>query len=461
MLDQGHGDGWTELLGREMARKNPIERRVDILHDQWTEFAENPDARLLAWQAHADETALIDAFYAKEIDEQATETPDVFLCLRTAFAHPSAHGYALRQELIDQYEAAKPGLERDGLDNSWQCPFAKGNDTDLHSLVRALVSFREHQGDDVGLLAVWLDADEVNDPQSYLLWLQRLIHETPAEIRFFVVAGRTDDAFVQLHAAEPVLVVAQPCDLDMPSALQELAQQAGTDTPGGQFRQLLVKLGTLLGQGDLGGALPLAQAAGMIATAQGWPHLAALVQMTLATGYTALARHLDAVQCYAEAERLGAESEQALTSNDQKEQDDQEGSRPYATRIRLQARFGQGAALIAHGAWAHAAQAYQQALPLAEALADLRAQLDCLRLASLCQERSGQLKHAWDLGMRGFSLGATMDDETRKSSTLPYLCEQLERLTAHADYAAHRAPLLQHCEQLLGPDWRPSSKGAA
>ncbi len=438
-----------------MARKNPIERRVDILHDQWTEFADNAAARLLVWQVKADEAPLVETFYEKETDEHATETPDMFLRLQASFGGASAHGYALRQELIDQYEAAKPALLKDGLDASWQCPYAKPQDSGLQAFVRALVSFHAHHGENIALLATWLDPDEVSDAKSYLLWLQHLVHEAAAELRFFVVDAMALPAYTPLLEAEPVLVTGQACDLDMPAALEELAQQAGTDTPGGKFRQLLVKLGAAASAGDLTIAVPMAAAATAIATAQGWPHFAALVQMSLAGGYSALGRHLEAVHCYGEAERLGAESEKIPES------ESNEGGAPYGTRIRLQARFGQGAGLIAHGAWPTAAQVYLQAHALAEALSDLRAQLDCFRLASVCYEQSGELQKAWDAGMRGFGIGADMDEQTRKTSTLPYLCEQLERMTSRSEYAAHRAPLVQRAEQLLGPDFRPSKKSVA
>ena len=47
-----------------MAQKNPIAQRLEILADQWAEFATREDARLLRWMLRSDEVRMVVAFLA-------------------------------------------------------------------------------------------------------------------------------------------------------------------------------------------------------------------------------------------------------------------------------------------------------------------------------------------------------------------------------------------------------------
>ena len=430
---------------------NPIAQRLSELGDQWTEFAQEPQARLLIWQAQPDELPLLEAFFAQETDAEAAVAPDLFLRLSAPFENPRAHGYALREELIAQYAAAKPELLAEQVEAGWVCPEALPDDNDLTALIRALLSFHSHHQQDIELLAIWLDPSAAQGVPGYLEWLQRLIHASEPRLRFWLVD--TADELSALARVEPTHVMAIPCELDMPEALTELAEEAGEETPGGKFRSLLVQLGAASGRGDLAQAELLAAAASALALAQGWLHLAAAAQFCLAGGYLSQQQHLAALRCYTEADRLGEQMQQAAAD---KGDGAAAGTAVYAQHIRLQARLGQGATLIGHEAWAQAAQVYLAAVALAEASDDKRSQLDCLRLAAFCFDRAGEPDKGWACGMRGFALGGALDDETRKISSLPYLSDHLLRLTERPEYSAHREPIAQQTVRMLGPDWRNS-----
>ena len=96
-----------------------------------------------------------------------------------------------------------------------------------------------------------------------------------------------------------------------------------------------------------------------------------------------------------------------------------------------------------------------EAAAIAKSLSDARTELDGYRLASVSYAEHGEVRLAWELGMRGFQSGLAMDDETRKTSTLPYLADHLLRMTQrHEAYGAHRKPLEEQLAKLLGADWR-------
>lgn len=427
---------------------SPITDRLAQLHEQWRSFMQCKDARLLIWQAADEEQVLIDAFIAKECEAESAATPDIFLQMSTPFRSDSGHAYALTTELSAMYEEASqlPVAEQSV---PWRCPASWQSTNDVDAFVRVLASLRSHlvATDGPSTLAVWLMPDEVRSWEGYLLWLQRLTQKMPPNIRLLVVDHRGAPQYAPLAKVDPLRVLEQACDLFVLAAVDELAATAGTDTPGGAFRKLQTECAARLAAGDTDAAVRAGKSASELAKAQGWPHLAAVTSMMLAAAYSAQKRPTEAIAAYAEAERFGAEREvQENASTDEP---------AYGTRIRLLSRLGQGAVLLSCGAYKYAAVEYEQSAVLAYQLADAPTELDAYRLASFCHSEQGEAKVAWELGTRGFQLGISMDDQARRSSTLPYLAEHLLRLAQrHSAYNAHRSPLEQHLAKLLGAEWR-------
>ena len=427
---------------------SPITARLAQLHEQWRFFTQREDARLLIWQAADEEKALIDAFIAKESEAESAEAPDIFLELSAPFCSELGHGYALTAELRALYEEASP-LEVAEQSVLWRCPVSRQSANDVEVFVSVLASLRSHlvATDGPSTLAVWLMPNEVRSWEGYLIWLHRLAHKMPPNIRVLVVEQKVAPQYAALAKADPVRVLERACDLSVLAAIEELAATAGSDTPGASLRRLQTECAARLATGDVDAAVRAGTNASELAKAQGWPHLAAVTSMMLAAAYSAQKRPNEALAAYAEAERLGAEREaQESASTDEP---------AYGTRIRLQARLGQGAVLLSCGAHKYAAVAYEQSAVLARQLADVPTELDAYRLASLSHSQLGDASAAWELGSRGFQLGIGMDEQTRRSSTLPYLAEHLLRLTErHGAYSAHRRPLEAHLAKLLGAAWR-------
>jgi hypothetical protein len=425
-----------------VALTNPIAERVDRLHNQWTVFAKNRDARILRWLLDSDEVAVFDAWLAKESHPDAAETPDLFLELDTAFALPSQHGLALREALRTSYERDKAALEQAGVAATWQCPPYRQGTHDVAAWLEALESLRAAHGHDIEIVAVSLRPGAVSDPESYALWLQRLAQAAPAHFRFIVVEMRAANTFATLARIEPKRVVSESANLDMPSALEQISADAGNlDTPGGQFRHLYVQMGGAAKRGDAATADALGASAVAIAEDQGWPHLAGVIHFFMGSLLLQLGRNVDAYHRFVAADASGQKTEQ--------------GGEPTGKKIRLQGRLAAGTALFQEKAYPQAAQVYQETAPIAEAAEDKRAQLDCWRLASYCYELAGDRGRAWSAGAQGLQLAGALDEETRRTSTLPYLGEGMLRLTS--DERLGDSPSIERqMAALLGPDWRGS-----
>lgn len=449
---------------------NPIVSRLEKVHDQWTSFVQSPDARLLIWQVRSDEAALIDAFVTRESEVEAAQTTDLFLQLTSPFASKPGHGLVLVKELMMQSEEALPLLGEGDAQFTLQTPRAEHGEDDVEILVRVLAACRAQlvATDSATKLAVWLDPEAVDASAAYLAWLQRLVQRAPGEIRFFALDRVRDPTYGELIAAEPARVMVKTCDLNMPAALEQLAEEPGQKSPGDRLRVLQTRLGSAIGAGDLEAVRSLAEQATELAVAERWPQHAAVAQMMLGAGLAMHDQPLEARKAYSKAEQLGAaheaqETEAAAAARKATTTDpaapaplDLAGHEPQlGQKLRLQARLAQGAVMIAVRAFEHAADAYMKAAPIAQVLRDLRAELDCYRLASVCFSELRQADTAWEVGMRAFRLGLALDDETRRTSTMPYLADHLLRMTErHGDYRYQREPLEKKLEERLGKNWR-------
>ena len=72
---------------------NPIVQRLEQLTGQWSDFAGQPEARVLCWLLEPDEVAMVNAFVAVEDDDSAGQTEDLFVPLAAPFV-AGRHGMA-------------------------------------------------------------------------------------------------------------------------------------------------------------------------------------------------------------------------------------------------------------------------------------------------------------------------------------------------------------------------------
>jgi hypothetical protein len=354
---------------------------------------------------------------------------------------PAQHGVALREALRTSYERDKPALAQAGIDANWQCPPYRQGTNDIAAWLETLESLRAAHGEGIDILCVALRPAQVSDAPAYALWLQRLAQAAPAHLRFMLIEIQGTNAFASLAQAEPRRVVTETADLDMPAALEQISAEAGNlDTPGGQFRHIYVQMGGAAKKGDFATADALGSAALAIAEEQGWPHLTGVIQFFMGSLLLQLGRNIDAYHRFVATDASGQRSVASGEASGKK--------------LRVQGRLAAGTALLQEKAYPQAARVYQETAPIARDAEDKRAELDCWRLASYCYELAGDTRQAWAAGAQGLQLAGTLDEETRRTSTLPYLGEGMMRLTKDPSLGDPTS-IDKSMNALLGPGWRP------
>lgn len=426
---------------------NAIGRRLDRLHDQWVEFSQQEDARVLRWLVRPDEYRMIDTFLYKESDDRAGELPDLFLRFTEPFGDVNEYGIVLFDALAAQYEVSRAELQESDIDAKWTPPEPQPDEHSLMLFLRAAGSLREHYADLLDLLAIVLTPAAVANPADWQRWLLAAAPRLPASVRLVVLDDADAPSLNALAEAE-VGVVTTEAALDMPSAVAELARSAGTSGRDGQFRVQFTALGQALAKGDQQAAGRAGQAALAIAQENGWTHLVGAVHFALGGGLIAAGKPLEALPHYQEADAAGAKLE---------DEGDPQG---VGVKLRLQAAFAAGAAQVSAAAWQDAARTYEGAVPLAHTAQDPLMVLEAWRMSCYCHEQAGDIARAWECGHQGFAAAESLPADQRPNSTLPHLGEGMLRMAAASP--THQDAVHRRMTELVGTaDWRPPAAAGA
>jgi tetratricopeptide (TPR) repeat protein len=421
--------------------RNAIERRLDRLTEQWQAFAADPALRLLRWRAVADDLRMVDLFIDVQSEELGT-TPDVFVRLRPAFGDPSRYASDLLSAFLDQYDAARPDLEAQGIAAGWQRPEAAVDETDPAFLVRVATSFQAYYADRMQCLVLVLAPATVADERAFAAWLIDLLQQRlPPTLRLMVPDPEGAPRLDGLDQMAPGLAVTIDPALDMPGALEELARSEGADGPAKLFRVNLTSIANAGARGNLTGAERAAGRALEVARKEDWADQALVVHVALAAVYLGAGRAADAVGSYRKASIAG----EAVAAK----------GHPAAARLRLTAAMGEGAALVAAARWREAAAAYEQAAPLAEAAGDPLMLLEAWRMAGWSHEQAGADRDAWRCGQLALEAGERLPADRRGQSTLPWVGQMLLRLLdRHYRHDLHQAKVMRRrLDGAFGKDW--------
>ncbi|HEX5751557.1 MAG TPA: hypothetical protein VFZ09_35370 [Archangium sp.] len=426
-----------------MARKNAVERRLELLHDQWTEFAQQPEARLLRWVVEPDEVRMVEAFVRKEEDERTGECPDLFMRFDEPFEDAERYGHSLREAMVKRLEESRAGLEKEGA--VWQCPPVVERDTGLESFLRACGSLRHHyEGVCEHLVAVLVPA-RVEEANAWRKWLGGAVQQLQGpHVRLVVLDDARTRELEPLAKDLPGKIVTVAARLDMARAMEELSQEAGhLDTPGGRFRDLLVRMSTAATKGDVGKVERLGEQAVALAREQGWHPLAVAAHFVVGGALLGTKRHQEALAHYQKAEDAATEAQS---------QGDTQGA-----ILRLKSRMGRGCVQVTAEQYPQAAVLYEESAPLACELKDALMELECWRMASWCWEMSKEWEQAWACGRRAWEVGLGMEARARAGSTLPFLGEALVRLSQQRQGESTARQMESEVVSVLGEDWRPKT----
>lgn len=424
-----------------MPNVNAIEQRIEKISDIYGTFALDPGLRMLCLQLSNDEVRVFDAFLALQFEDEAAEHPDVFLVLEVDFNAAQNYAADLIQHLTAGYAAAAEGFAEVGLSADWQPP--RHREAGPVDIAQMAADFAHHYQLSRHVTLV-LRPSVVANGAEYAAFTLAVAQAAPPNVRLLVteLAGG-ESAWV---GTNPDLVRVEAADLDMPAALQSLAESsADRDTPTGHYRTAYVRMGAALAQQEFETAFALGREAVRIATEQGWHHLIVPVHIAFAAAMVGAGRAGDALQHY----EAGQHAVAAV------EQNGPDYARSLVPALSLQVAAAHGSALIATAAWGPAGEKFLDAARLAATAQDPPQTLDYLRLAAFCQEQEERYADAWRHVERALEIARQIGPDGLTNTTFPYLGEAALRLVDRGVSEQCRSEMISTLNEIHGTAaWR-------
>lgn len=427
-------------------KKNPIEQRIDYLSGLWNAFAKDPAPRLLRWRVDDDGVRMVELLIEMQ-NEEAGDLPDLFICFDTPFTDPQSYGFDLLKSLEDQYEESRKDIADTGAPADWHCPEprtkpkTKTEQDGARAFARACISFMEYHKDNMLALVLFLAPLEIPSKEEWNHFLCTLVKcGLPRTIRLTVIDHIERPALNELCKQEPELTRTITPELDMPGALEEIADGAQGVGPGNDFRKLFIKLSNLAAKGEVKQTEVLAAKALGIAKKQHWFDLQVAVYMVMGAMQLGKGAPGQALAVYRKAVKTASEADQA--------------AHPLGKKLVVQTRFAEAAVLIGQENFNDAASLYESTVPFTRTPGDPLLELEAWRMAAYCHGMTDTPEDAIRCGKLALKAGALLEEALRTNSTLPYAGRHLISLiNKYKPDEINEQQVRKQMVALVGEDW--------
>ncbi|MEP7321562.1 MAG: hypothetical protein ABI761_06570 [Saprospiraceae bacterium] len=412
---------------------NAIEQRLAKLTSLWMQFRERPDARICRWLLKDDEVKLVQGFIdlAQRPDH---EIADLFFPLESTFSKPENYSVDLINELDERLKNEK---EKTDFSIVWQpgvTPPGK--------------SVSKHFLDNFSSFASALSTEELAvaffNPPTWTPGLESWLIDAvstgiPDRIRFIVLDLEAYPMFTRLADLYPEVVKTIRPELDMMSAMIQLASAGDPADPGVKFRKAFLVLSQAAAKKDLQRFEQLANEPLGIARQQGWKHLEIAVFALKGSTLLSINKFEDAISTY-ENGRLIAQS--AADQGD-----------PIGQTLSMQMLLCKGSVGIAMKDYKLASEQYALAGDKADEVGDQFQIMESRRMQGYCLEQLKNKQAAWAAYNLSLNAGEQLDISIRQNSTLPYvgraLLDMADTLLKKEEYFS----LENRLNNLLGQGW--------
>ncbi|MCB0522705.1 MAG: hypothetical protein H6577_13815 [Lewinellaceae bacterium] len=419
---------------------NPIQQRLYRLQQSWFQFTAYPDAKLCRWMLHEDEVRMLYGFVDTTIQEDS-DVPDLIYTLQADFTDLQTYSESLVEELFHLMESDREAMAEEGLAVDWQPappaqqPYNRRNEA-IHFLGN-FANFAQALEANTNIVAF---LDPPDKSTGFEKWLFDAIEAgIPDNIKLMVYEVETSNFFERLASKYLQQVISLKPDLDMPSAIRQLAAAGNPSDPGVQFRRAFVDLSQAAAKKDIAAVRKLQSAPLAIAREQNWPHLEVAVHSVSASAFLGINDFPEALRCYDTA---------LLVSKQAQAQGNEMGA-----TLAVQSLFNKGSICIAKKDYTTAAGHYQEAALLAETAGDHFQAMEGRRMEGFCLLQSGNRNGAYEAGISGLGFAEQLDEQTRHHSTLPYLGQMLVDLAYKMGRKQDYYELGEKMNHLAGPGW--------
>lgn len=420
----------------------PITQRLERLQQLYKSFSNDKNSNLCLWLLDTDEILMFEKFFKTETTILASSN-DLFLKFQASFKNKKNYGKELVKELsekVKNYNLQYP----DKINWSPSKFTSKGPDS--YYPIANWVKFSKSLKDLEGKLTIYLSPDLNEDLGAFQDWLAEAVEEgIPDVIQLMVFDYKHSPYLSNLANQKRVRLI--DADLDMPQAMKEIAISTGGSDPGTQYQCHFIDLSKAATRGNVKKAQRHANAAMEIAIKENWKQLQIAVRVTMGSAFLNNKMKEEALNEYEEAELIARKSFENKEENAQK--------------LLTNTLFSVGAALVHKKAFAKASEKYNQIHPLLDEKEDTYLLMEAYRMSGYCYEQRKNYSDAVKCYQRAIDIGAQLEADLRRKSTLPYIGKQIIRLNLKR-LAVHKSdPVERQLEKLVGKDWKTLNPATA
>jgi len=424
-----------------------VHQHFSRVREQWEDFAENTDARVLCWSIANDGFDILRAFYEYESSE-SKELPHLFL----PCDQPLEEGSGIESILKENLNALLQELSED----------EESEETiELEDRVKAycdhLSSLADHFDDCVDIVCSNFFAETPIFHQTIKGWLEKVLESDrwDSRIRITLLEDAQNpqyDSFTEDYEGKFIRK-------NLNVSVADIAEQVADDNPaqgsGPDFQRAFTALNQAVSTGDAKKTQQKAEQANQIAEKENWPSMQVAIAFQLGAGASNQQDFDSALLHYQDAEKYSQKSK--------------EMGEPGANKLHYQSLLAQASVEVPREYYSKASALYQQAAEIATEEKEPMVAMDSWRMASFCHERLLTHKDqdplevldfyenrqlAWQYAQQAMVAAMELEEDLREVSTAPYLGDALLRIRDIHRYDDENIHLEKQLEQLLGQDWK-------
>lgn len=424
---------------------NPINDRLIQLRDQWVEFTANK-ASLFKWNLVPDEMQMLDTLVLVEADE-AGELADLLFYYKGEFKDDA--NYCL--DIVNFIESKVKEMLLDESDPDpfhWNAPPPNEDEDSQDYLFRVLASLYSDLSELVETIGLILLPQAVSKPGKWIQWLYDWTKVATGQDAVKVAFIDQSDGLIyeNLLSEAGSEILNTTANLNMPEALNKVAEDADDGSPGGAYRKEFVNMMNWVGKGDIDNATVSGDRAVAIAEEHKWFNLQIPIFMALAGASMNNEQVTESYDYYLKAEES---ADKCI----------EEGS-DEGKKLKIHTIFGACSVLIKTKQYAMAAERYLEASEFAAENDDNVNYFESLRMATVCLDKAKKRKDAWEQGNFGLDAVDSFSDEEREQALVGQLGLTLWKITKKLTFRKHRAELEERMTELCGENWKEEAEEA-
>jgi len=419
----------------------PIHRQFDHLNTIWSTFIADESAKLMRWSVDDDEADLISLFFDVQ-NERSGETSDLFIQFNDAFESLDDYAYVLRSHLIHEYIHNNSAYVKNELVKQWSYPAISEAQTSIDALIDTCISFKAYNGDVFRHLVLVISPNEIYDIKQWQLWIANILsRKLPSYIKLTLIENKAQPYTDKLlpHFRETIFSVVP--NLDVRSALRDMADEEGRREPEKEFKQLIDALCRASTKSDIKKVNQLTTDLLRIAQKHHWLEMEVNVFLNVGAGFFKANNTKMAIHNYKKAQYAAS---QALAAG-----------HPSGRKLFIQTRISIARVLCELGSFDKAVKIYRSTASLCGSINDHTKAIECWWNVAQCYENTKNFDTAWEFYLVALKHGelSTQSVERDKILTAVGLAMlQLANTSLKGKQDSEKAE--RRMILLLGNNWR-------